>query len=126
MSSKEEKKLDDFIRKSIQEAGLEKPNPLMKQQVMQMVKKQSQTNRIKALVPVKTKIILAAIVVFCILGIFFAPENQLSTPLFTKISNYLQQIDLEVPKTFMYGILALGAFIILQIPILKKHIDNNY
>ncbi|WP_335966896.1 hypothetical protein [Galbibacter sp. PAP.153] len=126
MSGKEEQKLHGLTRKMIKEAGLEKPSTGLKLNIMDAVKAESTNVRFKALISNKSKAVVAVLaVIFVVLASYLPNKDVLLDNSVEKFSSYFNNFSNSLPKTFLYGIIAFGSLVILQITILKNYLDRQ-
>jgi hypothetical protein len=132
----ENKELDNFIRKSIKEVGLEKPSLDFNDLVLSQLQKSTEKNTIFEHKPLLSKpvwfgIITTVIVIFAyaLLGnpeienIWFSISklNQLTS---FNLSGSVPNV--EIPHTFVYGFLIFTFFVVLQVYMVKQRIDKRY
>lgn len=132
----ENKELDDFVRKSIQEVGLEEPSLDFTNLVMSKINSVTERSAVFEYKPLLSKpawfvilSIVAAIFIYVILG---QPEQESTWLWFSKVNrltsfNVIGSMpNIEVSSTFLYGVLAVTFFVWIQIFLLKKHIYKTY
>lgn len=132
----DDKNLDNFIRKSVKDIGLEKPTEGFTELILSKIQPSTQVSPAFVYEPLLSKkawflmlLIVAAIFVYVIYGQFeqettwlwMAKLNDLASfNLFGKIPN------IPISNTFVYGMLAVTFFVCIQILILKNRVDKAY
>ena len=125
MSTKEEKELDDFIRKMVVDAGLEKPAPELKTNIMDSLQKRYSRIIYRSLIPKRGWALIAmSIAVF----VGFVVYNPLG------IGGFF--IDLfpwdvgnlvgDYSSTTVYSVVILGVMMLFQILMIKRRLDHTY
>lgn len=132
----ENKELDDFIRKSINEVGLENPSEDFTNLVMSSIKVDSETSTVFKYQPLISKTtwfiiitLVAAIFAYVIFGQPNTKATWLSAIQLNKLSSFNlmgRMPSISVSNTFVYGILAVTFFVWIQILVLKKRVDKTY
>lgn len=132
----ENKKLDDFIRKSINEVGLENPSVDFTNLVMSKIKVDSEKSTVfiyQPLITRKTWFIIIMVVAAVFAYVIFGHSNKEATWLSVIQLNKLTSFNLigsipniPVSTTFIYGIMAVTFFVWVQILVLKKRFDKAY
>ena len=132
----ENKDLDDFIRRSVNEVGSENPSLNFTNLVMSKIKADTKRSSVFIYKPLFSKTTWFAIIamVMAIFGsVIFGQHEQETTWLSVIQLNKLTSFNLfgnmpnfPVSSTFVYGILAVTIFIWVQIFILKKHFYKSY
>lgn len=125
MSTNEEHKLDELTRRLVHEVGKERPSASLKLNIMQTLNAQSKVIRFKSLISNKAKVAVFVLLVGIIVLSTFLPSDDIIEPAVNELSSYIDLLSIKLPNTFIYGILAVGSLIIVQIPILKKRLDKN-
>ena len=126
---KQSKNIDKLTHQLINEAGLEKPSADFFNNVMDKIEKQNVSKPIvfQPLISKKIWLLLFAITVFAVvIFIVFPVFNSTSLyqlPSLSTLTIKLPEINLS--KTTIYGIGFLSLFLI-QIPFLKKQIDQRF
>lgn len=132
----ENKELDDFLRKSIQEIGLDKPSLDFTSVVMSKINVEAERSVVfvhKPLFSTSTWFVVIAMVAAIFSYVIVGQSKKETTALWLSKLNNLTSFNLMahmpeilVSNTFIYGILAVTFFVWVQIFLLKKHIDNAY
>jgi hypothetical protein len=132
----ENKELDDFIRKSVNQVGLEKPSVDFTNLVISKINANVARSSVfvhQPLFSTTTWFIIAAIVVAIFAYVIFGQTGQESTWNSIFQLNKLASFNLmgSIPKipvsnTIFYGVLSVAFFGCLQIIVLKKRVDNAY
>ncbi|MFK7813931.1 MAG: hypothetical protein AB8B59_15655 [Maribacter sp.] len=131
----ENKELDDFIRKSIAEVGLENPSIDFTNSVLSKIELENQNESVLVSKPLLSKatwfIILAALTV--IFGYVLINSNTESTWLtaeqlnkFDTFNRSLNIPELSFSTTFIYGSISIALCVWIQIFFLKGRLDKNY
>ncbi|MEP3208787.1 MAG: hypothetical protein ABJN95_06350 [Maribacter sp.] len=132
----ENKELDDFIRKSIKEAGLEKPAVDFTDAVLSKIRVANQNDSLLVAKPLlsKTTWFLTFAAVAAIFGyVLFSDSTTESTWLAAVKLNKLTSFNLSLnfpelsfSAAFIYGSIAIALFVWLQVFILKQRLDKRY
>ena len=132
----ENKKLDDFIKKSVQEVGLEKPSLDFTDLVLSKIEVESEISPAFQYQPILSKstwfIILAMVAAIFGYVIFGNPNLENTMFSFSQLNkmtafNILGEIPSpEVSNTFIYSSLIFTIFVILQVFIIKQRLDRQY
>lgn len=132
----ENKELDNFIRKSMNEVGVENPSVDFTNLVMSKIKVDSETNSVfmyQPLISKKTWFIIITLVTTIFAYVIFSLPNTEATWLSVVQWNKLTSFNLmgsipniSVSSTFIYSILAVVFFVWVQILFLKKRVDKAY
>lgn len=132
----ENKELDNFIRKSMHEVGLENPSLDFTNLVMSKIKVDTKRSPVFIYKPLFSKstwfIIIAVVVAIFAYLIFGQPAVKttwLSIAQLNKLASFNlmgKMPNIPVSNTFIYGILAVAFFVWVQILVLKKHFDKAY
>lgn len=126
---KQSNKIDKLVHQLINEAGLENPSAEFFSNVMDKIETQkaSQSIAYKPLISVKMWMLLISITIVSIVLLMYFPIINSSSffqfPSLSSLSFKLPEIHLS--KTAIYGIGFLSLFLI-QIPFLKKQIDQRF
>lgn len=132
----ENKKLDDFIKKSIQEVGLEKPSLDFTDLVLSKIAAESEISPVFHYQPILSKstwfIILGTVA--SIFGFVFFGNPDLENTMFSFLQlnkmtafNILGEIPSpEVSNTFIYSFLIFAIFVIVQVFMIKQRLDRQY
>ena len=132
----EDKELDNFIRKSIKDIGLEKPTEGFTDLILSKIRANTQVSATFVYKPLISKtvwflILLLVITIF--LSVIFGQFEQETTWLWLTKLNDLASFNLfgkipnlPISNTFVYGIVAVAFFVCIQTLILKKQIDKAY
>jgi hypothetical protein len=132
----ENKELDAFIKKSIQEVGLDTPSLDFTNSVMSKIQIETERSAVFVHKPLFSKstwfaIISMVIAIFAYV-IFGQPEQETTWLWFSKLNDLASfnlmgsMPNIAVSRTLTYGILAVTFFVWVQIFLLKKHIDKSY
>lgn len=132
----ENKELNDFVRKSIQEAGLENPSLDFTNLVMSKINVEEEKSVVFEYKPLLSKsawfVIISIVVSIFGYVTFGLPEKESTWIWFSELNvltsfNVIGSIPkIPVSKTILYGIMAVTFFGCLQIVLLKKRVDNVY
>lgn len=132
----ENKKLDDFVRKSIKEVGLDNPSLDFTNLVMSKIQMDTERSAIFVHKPLLSKstwfVIIAMVVAIFAYVIFGQPEQETTWLWFSKLNDLASfnlmgsMPNITISRTLTYGILAVTFFVWIQIFLLKKHIDKAY
>lgn len=132
----ENKKLDDFIKKSVQEVGLEKPSLDFTDLVLSKIEVESEKSPAFQYQPILSKstwfIILAMVAAIFGYVIFGNPNLENTMFSFSQLNkmtafNILGEIPSpEVSNTFIYSFLIFTIFVILQVFMIKQRLDRHY
>ncbi len=124
------------ITNIVKEAGLHNPSSSFSKNVMNKIEMMASVEPVTytPLISKKTWFGLALLMIILIIGIFFFPEGDKSILdavdfSFLKfkgasVTNPFSKITLY--KTTLYGVLFLAALFFIQIPILKRRIDQSF
>lgn len=136
MEENRDKQLDDFIKKVVNNAGLEAPSDDFTQSIMSKIAAQnekSMVTRYKPLISRTSWLVLAGIAIFLSVYIIFGNSdlNVSWIPSITELAtnnigimNTLE--NLQLPNTLVYGLAGLTFFIYVQIVLLKKYLESRY
>lgn len=124
MSETQENELDKLSRKIIRNAGLETPPERLKENIMQAVAHQTIYSTQKSLLSKEVKIAVGVFVIGFFVLIGFVPQSNWSLEL-NEISGIMDHISAHIPKTFLYGILAFGLLVFIQIGYLRHRINQS-
>jgi len=132
MDKDREKKIDDFIRKTVLEVGIEKPSENFTSALMAKITTSSEI----VYKPLISKSVLWLLLGLCLLvvtGMFFieapvvsAELHNLSvstSKLIAPIHNFSTKM---MSNTYIYGFLALTFFVCIQVVILKNRLNKQY
>lgn len=130
----DDKKLDDFIRKSIKEVGLDKPGKDFTSLVLSEIQVNGAASKSLVQKPLLSKsawlVILMAVLTIFVYVIFNEP-NLKSTWLSISKLNQLASFNLfgkipsiHISKPFLYGFLTISFFGIVQVFLLKIRLDK--
>lgn len=132
----ENKKLDDFIKASIKDIGLEKPSVDFTELVLSKIEADTQMNAVRVYKPLFSKMawFVLVTVVASIFGyaIFSSPEVESSWFTLSQIdklitSNLTAKISvLAVSNTYVYGFLMVTLFLCVHVILLKQRFDKQY
>ena len=127
MSEQQEHELDKLSRMLIRKAGLETPSERLKKNIMYSIHAKHAYHPAKGLLTRMNKIIIGvSVLCFCI-GIGFLPQAtgmwEVSGVL-ADFTGFMDQISNHIPKTFLYGVLAFGLLVSVQIAYLKNRINR--
>lgn len=125
MSSQEEKQLDDFIRNVVVDAGLEKPGPELKANIMAQLQRRYSRVVYRSLISKKGWAILAVSLVVFVILVWLNPfgVKALNIDLFPwDLSNVFGQAS----QTTIYAVIIFGVMMLLQLYYLKRRIDRTY
>ncbi|WP_297692124.1 hypothetical protein [uncultured Eudoraea sp.] len=136
MEENRDKQLDDFIKKVVNNAGLEAPSDDFTQSIMSKIAAQnekSMVTRYKPLISRTSWLVLAGIAIFLSVYIIFGNSdlNVSWIPSITELATHNIGImntleNLQLPNTLVYGLAGLTFFIYVQIVLLKKHLESRY
>ena len=132
----ENKKLDDFIKKSIKEVGLEKPSVNFTDLVVSKIEAESAKPHVFQYQPIFSKstwlIILAMVTAIFVYVIFGNPDLETTWFSISQLNkmttfNVLGKIpSYDVSSTFVYGILIFTFFVMVQVLVIKQRFDKYY
>lgn len=132
----ENKELDDFIRKSIKEVGLEEPSVDFTDLVLSKVELVNQKERVLITKPLLSKttwfLILAAVVTifgYVLLANSTVESTWLAVIQLNKLTSFnlsLNMPELSFPTTFIYGSIAIALFVWIQVFLLKQRLNKTY
>lgn len=130
----ENKELDDFIKKSIQEVGLENPSEDFTNAIFSKIENQNSTTFVTK--PLLSKYVwfgiltfVAAIFGFVIFGNMSMEStwgNAIQLNKLTSVNLSLKMPNLPFSNVFVYGLVAVAVFIWIQVLVLKKQLDKRY
>jgi len=132
----ENKQLDDFIRKSIKEVGLEEPSIDFTEAVMSKLAMAHQKDSVFVAKPLFSKttwffILTAVAIVFgyVLFSNSTAESTWLAAIKLNRLTSY--NLALDVPKlsfsdAFIYGSSAIGLCVWLQVFFIKQRLDKRY
>lgn len=130
----ENKELDDFIRKSVKEAGFEMPSSNFTDMVLSKIKPSTEELSTTVYQPVLSKkawagILIMVALVFSYL-IFLDPEldaRWLSRLNALTAFNWSGNLpDIQISSTFVYGALIGTFFVVVQVFMIKHFFDRRY
>lgn len=131
----ENKELDDFIRKSVKELGLEKPSVDFTDTVLSKIHLESQKTvlRHQPLFSKTTWFVVLSLVSFIFVYAIFGGSGSESTLLAAVELNKLTSINLSLnlpkfslPAAFIYGSVVVTFFVWIQVFLVKKQLDKRY
>jgi len=132
----EDKKLDDFIRKSIKDIGLESPSVDFSDLIQAKILTNTNLSPHLTYKPLLPKTVWVFVVLFVAVifahAVFGQPELQttwFSMAQLNKLAsfNILGKIPIiPISSTLVYGILTFTIFVWVQILIIKKRVDKHY
>lgn len=130
----EDRNLEDFIRKSIKEVGLENPSKDFTDNVLNIIenKAPAPTNLVfKPLLSKTTWFVILSAVAAIFIYLIFGNPNLESTWISVSQWNHLVSFNLlgELPqpavsKTFVYACLIITGFVWIQVLMLKHHFNK--
>jgi len=129
---KQSKNIDRITKKIIKDAGLEQPSTDFFSNVMEAIESQSTSASMvyQPLISKKIWMLLSALIAVVLVLLFIFPVfsetsliNPITIPEQFKFSFNLPEIKLS--KTTIYGVGFLSLFL-LQIPFLKRQLNNSY
>jgi len=136
MRDNEEKSLDDFIKRILNETGLEKPTKDFTTSVLSEIELIARKNTMKY-TPIISKsmwvcIVFLTIVLFTFI-IFSNPTIETSGWLsilklneLTAFNTSLKMPELFISNTYVYACVGLAFFVGIQAFVLKQHFDKRY
>lgn len=132
----ENKKLDDFIRKTIKEVGLEKPSLDFTDLVLSKIQAEEEKTAVFEFQPILSKkawfiIICAVIALFAYL---LLGDLEIEIPWFSisqlnRLTAYNLSItvpDLPISSTFIYGFLIFTFFVVVHVFMLKQRVNRGF
>lgn len=132
----ENKELDHFIRKSIKEAGLEKPSVGFTGSILSKIAVVNQNESALVIKPLLSKttwfLILAAITVifgYVLLSNSTTESTWLAAAKLNKLASFnhsLNMPELSFSTTFIYGSISIALCVWIQIFLLKQRLDKSY
>ena len=132
----EDKKLDDFIGKSIKSVGLDKPSLDFTNSVLSKIQVESQTKAVFEYRPIISKstwAIIFAIVVAIFTYVIFGNSDQGNTwfsfsqlNMVTSFNVLGKMSSFELSNTFVYGILVFTFFLLIQVLLIKQRFERHY
>lgn len=132
----EDKNLDDFIRKSIKEVGLEKPSVDFTDSVLSKIATANQKKSVLVTKPLlsRTTWFLTLAALAAIFGhVIFSNSTTESTWLAAVKLNKLTSfnLSLHIPElssstAFIYGSIAIVLFVWIQVFLVKQRLDKRY
>lgn len=134
MEENKEKMLENFIKKVINEAGLEETSDNFTDLILSKVQseKQKSSTGYKTL---KTRpvwsflaVIVVGIIAYVFLGNIDMEINWASTTILKKLKefNFFAKIpQLSISDIYVYGFLGLAIFVGIQVSFLKRHFNNR-
>lgn len=132
----ENKKLDDFVRKTVKEVGLEKPSLEFTDSVLSRIQTHSEKSTVFDYQPLLSKrvwLIVGSLIslVFAYL-IFGNPKMGDVWFSIARLNRFTQfnlsgiVPDLAVSNTFIYGFIIFTFFMMIQVLIIKQRFDKRY
>ncbi len=135
MEENKEKELDIFVKRVVDEIGLEQPSIDFTKSVLSKIQSETKKSAIsyKPLISKSAWVVLATIVFGIFLYVIFGnPRMEINSPAFS-VLNKLAAFDfsVEIPyrsvsNIYVYGFLGLTFFMGIQIFVLKHHFDKRY
>lgn len=132
----ENKKLDDFIRKSIKTVGLEEPSVDFTDLVLSKIQFESDKSAVFEYRPLFSKstwaILIAIVAAIFIYVIFGNPDLDHTWFSFSQLNkmtafNVLGKIPTyDVSSTLLYGVLIFTFFVLVQIFLINQRFKNHY
>jgi len=136
MEENKEKEPDYFVKKIIQEIGLEEPSLNFTETVLSKIETAREPNSVTVYTPLISKFswaILAVIVVgmgaLALFGKVDTKNSWLEYINLDAVSEFTfldSMANLKFPSTLVYGVLALTIFVYVQIFLLKNHLGKKY
>ncbi len=136
MEANKDKKLDDLIRKSVKEVGLESPSADFTKTLLSKIEASAQKDATTAYKPLISKAGWAILILILVALSGFALYGNLDSNLawLEKINMgalpKLQLMDafpnLAVSNIFFYGFLIFGIFAFIQLVLFKQRLDRQY
>ena len=132
----ENKKLDDFIRKTIKEVGLEKPSPNFTNLVLSKIQAEEEKAAIFQFQPILSKKVWFIIIggVIALFAYLLLGDLEIENPWFSisrlnQLTAYDLSVtipDLPVSSTFIYGFLIFTFFVVVQVFMLKQSVNRSF
>ena len=132
----ENKELDDFIRKSIKEVGLEKPSADFTGSVLSKIAVANQKASVLVTKPLLSKTTwfltlasVAAIFGYVLFGNSTTESTWLAAVLLNKLTSFnlsLHMPQLSFSNTFIYGSIAIALCVWIQVFLIKNYFVKNY
>ena len=133
----ENKKLDNFIRKSVKEAGLEQPSDGFTNAVFEKIGLEVQKSSVLISEPLFSKttwfILISAVTgifTYVIFGSSSSIENTWMAAIqLNKLSSFnlsLNKSELPFSTTFIYGCSVVAFFVWIQVFLIKQRLNNRY
>lgn len=132
----ENKKLDDFVRRSIKEVGLEEPSIDFTDSVLSKIAVAKQKKNVLIAKPLLSKTTwfltlaaVAAIFGFVLFSDSTVESKWLAAVQLNKLTSYnlsLNLPELSFSTAFIYGSIAIALFVWLQVFLIKQRLDKRY
>lgn len=136
MEVNKEKKLDDIIRKSVKEIGLESPSADFTKTLLSKIDASTQKETATVYKPLISKagwgvlsVILIAISGLAVYGNMdtnLAWLEKMNIGALPKLQLMDALPDLAVSNIFFYGLLIFGLFALIQLVLFKQRLDRQY
>ncbi|MFS4494073.1 hypothetical protein [Maribacter sp. 2308TA10-17] len=134
---KENKELDDFIRKSVKEAGLEQPSDGFTNAVFEKIGLEVQKSSVLTSEPLFSKttwfMLISAVTgifAYVILGSSASIENTWMAAIkLNKLTSFnlsLNMSELPFSTTFIYGCSGVAFFVWIQVILIKQRLNKRY
>jgi len=130
------KELDDFIRKSIKEVGLETPSIDFTDSILSKIAVANEKNSLLVTKPLLSKttwfLILAAVAAifgYVLLGNSTTESVWLTAIQLNRLTSFnlsLNMPNLAPSATFIYGSIAIALFVWIQVFLLKQKLNRRY
>lgn len=127
MSEHQEHELDKLSDIVIRKAGLETPPERLKQNIMHAILAKNTYSPVKGLLTKKSKLAIGVFVLgFCIaIGLLPLTKGVWEfSGVLADFTGYMDHISSRIPKTFLYGIMAFGLLVLVQVAYLKHQINR--
>jgi len=136
MEDYKDKSLDDFVKKILNEAGLEKPAKDFTESVLSKIELIGKKNSVQY-TPIISKPTLGAIV-FLVIAVFayviftnsaIETTGWLNTLKLNKLAAFnvsLKMPELFISNTYVYAFIGLAFFVGIQVFLLKHHFKKQY
>ncbi|MBT8183971.1 MAG: hypothetical protein KJN76_03955 [Eudoraea sp.] len=136
METNKERKLEDIIRKSVKEAGLESPSADFTASLLSKIEASAQQASATVYKPLISKagwavmsVVVVALIIFALyqkLDIQLAWLEKMNMATLPKIQFTDALPTLAMSNIFLYSLLIFGVFVVIQMVLLKKRLDRQY